>query len=62
MGTRMMIVVGMANPICGRITPGSVFISPMVLTRMYSGVIATVSGNIRPAANSEYIAPRPRNR
>ena len=28
---------------------------------MYSGVIATVIGNIRPAANSEYIAPRPVN-
>ena len=26
---------------------------------MYSGVIATVIGNIRPAANSAYIAPRP---
>ena len=34
--------------------------SPMSRTRMYSGVMATVIGNIRPAANSAYSAPRPR--
>ena len=28
---------------------------------MYSGVMATVIGNISPAANSAYSAPRPRN-
>ena len=33
--------------------------SPRLRTTMYSGVIATVIGNIRPAANSAYSAPRP---
>jgi hypothetical protein len=59
-GTRMMIVVGRANAICGRMMPARLFISPSCRIMMYSGVIATVIGNIRPAANSEYIAPRPR--
>ena len=58
-GTRMMIVVGSANAICGRMMPARLFIRPRFRIMMYSGVIATVIGNIRPAANSEYIAPRP---
>ena len=53
----MMIVVGSANAICGRTMPPTVFIRPRSRIRMYSGVIATVMGNMRPAANSEYIAP-----
>src|SRR5690606_33129161 len=56
-GTRMMIVVGRANAICGSTMPPIVFISPRSRIRMYSGVIATVIGNMRPAANSEYMAP-----
>lgn len=50
-GTRMMIVVGSANAICGRMMPGRVFMSPSERITMYSGVIATVMGNIRPEAN-----------
>ncbi len=46
----MMIVVGSANAICGRITPASELMSPMLRTTMYSGVMATVMGNMRPAA------------
>ena len=51
-GTRMMIVIGRAKAICGRMTPASEFVSPRFRTTMYSGVIATVSGNISPAAKS----------
>ena len=51
-GTRMMIVVGSANAICGMMTPAREFIRPRLRTTMYSGVIATVIGNMRPAANS----------
>ena len=52
-GTRMITVIGSPNAICGRITPPISFISPMLRTMMYSGVIATVMGNISPAAYSE---------
>ncbi|CPU65323.1 Uncharacterised protein [Mycobacteroides abscessus] len=51
-GTRMMTVVGRANAICGSTRPPTEFISPSERIMMYSGVIATVMGNIRPAANS----------
>jgi hypothetical protein len=33
-GTRMMIVVGSPNAICGRMTPGRVFTRPRSFTRM----------------------------
>jgi hypothetical protein len=55
----MMTVVGRANAICGRMMPGQVVGQAQALIKMYSGVIATVIGNIRPAANSAYIAARP---
>ena len=60
-GTRMMIVVGSANAICGIATPASVPSSPRFLSITKSGTIATESGNSRPAVNSEKIASRPRN-
>ena len=58
-GTRMMIVVGRANAICGRMMPARLSVRPRPLIKMYSGVIATVIGNIRPEAKSAYIAARP---
>jgi len=58
-GTRMITVVGRAKAICGRMMPPRLLVRPRFRTMMYSGVIATVMGNIRPAANSEYMAPRP---
>ena len=48
----MMIVVGRAKAIWGRMMPASEFIRPRLRTTMYSGVIATVIGNIRPAAKT----------
>ncbi len=51
-GTRMMIVVGSANAICGRMIPGSELVRPSERITMYSGVIATVMGNMSPDANS----------
>ncbi len=51
-GTRMMIVVGSANAICGMMTPASELSRPMPLISRYSGVMAAVTGNISPAANS----------
>ena len=51
-GTRMMIVIGSAKAICGMITPASEFMRPRLRTRMYSGVIATVMGNMSPAAKT----------
>ncbi len=56
-GIRMMTVVGRPKAICGMMMPIRLSMRPRSLTMMYSGVIATTSGNIRPAANSEYIAP-----
>ncbi|URN11540.1 hypothetical protein LUW77_04920 [Streptomyces radiopugnans] len=56
-GTRMMTVTGRPKAICGTITPSRLSTRPRSLMTRYSGVIATTIGNIRPAANREYIAP-----
>lgn len=58
----MMIVVGSANATCGRITPMIEFVRWILFRMMNSGVMATVIGNIRPAAKSANMNPRPRKR
>ncbi len=44
----MMIVVGSAKAICGRMIPQWVFIRPRSRIMMYSGVIATVMREHQP--------------
>ena len=56
-GVRMMTVVGSPKAICGMAMPIRWSTRPRSLTMMKSGVIAMTSGNIRPEANSAYIAP-----
>jgi hypothetical protein len=52
-GTRMMMVTGSWNAICGMITPARVLTRPRPCSIRYSGRIATVIGNSSPAVNRE---------
>ncbi len=58
-GRMMMTVSGSAKATCGTMRPHRLPTSPSWRIMRYSGSTATVSGNIRPVANTRYMSSRP---
>ena len=59
----MTTVIGRANAACGSATPHQVLPEVQLpVTRMNSGMMATVTGKSSPSTNTRYSGSRPRKR